>query len=272
MSKDITAILANWPKDEAMVTARLIKGEDSVEMIQVRLDCGLLQMYLDGRPDGTRPHGHETYFEYLQRHCQSKYGGEAEQFLHRNEQVWELLDRELSQFYHRRLALLALAKQFQQAGRRGRARRFYSKAVRDANHTLQAMNFIKQYCDDADHVESHERFKPFVLWHRTLALAQMQMLAKDFDEAIEQVKLGMDGIAKVYESHGLKKWLRYDPSLAELRTLEREIRRKYGVKATLKEQLQQAIGSENFELAARIRDTLRAKGKFDPHLGRAIPR
>ena len=29
------------------------------------VDMGLLQMEVEGRPDGERPHGYETYFDYL---------------------------------------------------------------------------------------------------------------------------------------------------------------------------------------------------------------
>ena len=41
----------------AVRIARKIVGEDGKEKLQVRLDLGLLQMELNGRPDGERPHG-----------------------------------------------------------------------------------------------------------------------------------------------------------------------------------------------------------------------
>ena len=72
MSFDISHILSDWPFKPGEVTARRIVGADGQEKIQVRLDLGLLQMEASGRPDGQRPHGHESllaYYEYLlQKH------------------------------------------------------------------------------------------------------------------------------------------------------------------------------------------------------------
>ena len=275
IKKDITPILENWPENASEVTARLITGKDGQAQLQMRLDCGILQMNLDDRPDGIRLHGCFSCLEYLQRILTRAGPAGLERRVRENrigEKLWDQLARELSQFYHRRLALLAIAKQFKQAGRYRQAKQFYRKAIRDANHTLKAMDFISQHCRQEDYIDAHERFKPFVLWHRALALTQTQLLDGDFDEAVEQVKYGMNAISQVYEDHGLRKWLRYDPSVAELRALERKIRKKYDVKVTLKEQLEKAVGSEDYELAAQIRDKLRARGQFNlPLAQRIIP-
>ena len=60
MKKDITDLLQAWTFDpEANV--RRIEGEDGIEKIQVRIDQGafqgILQLDLDGRPDGRKPYG-----------------------------------------------------------------------------------------------------------------------------------------------------------------------------------------------------------------------
>jgi hypothetical protein len=124
------------------------------------------------------------------------------------------------------------------------------------------MDFIRDHCDDDENIDVHERFRPYVLWHLTVACTQQKVLAEDFDLAIEQIKAGMGTIAKVYEDHGLAKWLKHDPSMAELRQLEKQIRNRYGIKATLQEQLQHALAAEDYENAASIRDQLKAKGRF----------
>jgi len=77
----------------------------------------------------------------------------------------------------------------------------------------------------------------------------------------------MGSIIKVYEDHGLTKWLKHDPSMAELRILEKQIRKRYNIKATLHEQLQSALAREDYENAARIRDELKAKGQFPANRG-----
>ena len=55
--EDISRILNNWEFNAEDICARKIVGQDGREKLQVRVDLGMLQMNLDGRPDGTRPHG-----------------------------------------------------------------------------------------------------------------------------------------------------------------------------------------------------------------------
>lgn len=235
-------------------------------MLQVRIDCGLLQMQIQGRPDGTRPHGCRTYLEYLEGrpHPSIAADGPDEKQREQSRRIWLDLDREMTQFYHRRIGLLAVAREAQRKKNVDLSKRYYRGVFRDANYTLRAMDFIADNCDDEETVDMHERFRPFILWHRTIASTQQRVLDKDFDEAIEQIKHGRSEIAGVYKEHGLGKWLRHDPAITELKALEKKIRRRHGIKATLKEQLQQALSVENYEKAADVRDQLRAKGRFTP--------
>jgi len=266
VSKDLSQVLNTWPLDPGSVNARIIKGYDGQHQIQLRLDCGILQMDLDGRPDGLRPHRCQTYLEYLERQARAHdtlTTPEGNEFIP-SRRGWFELDREMTQYYHRRLALLTVARKAQDDDNDELARSCYRRAARDAEYTLRAMDFIRNYCDDEEHVEGHERIRPFVLWHRTIALTQQQILDKDFDQAVELVKEGMGNIAQVYDDHGLTKWLKHDPSMAELKTLEKQIRRRYGIQATLQEQLRTALSKEDYEAAARLRDELKAKGRFSP--------
>ena len=43
---------------------RVVPGDDGREKIQLRIDMGLLQMEIDGRPDGTRPEGAASWLDY----------------------------------------------------------------------------------------------------------------------------------------------------------------------------------------------------------------
>ncbi len=56
MSKDIAVILNGWDYNPDEVTVRRILGLDGRVKIQMRLDLGILQMEVDGRPDGQHPH------------------------------------------------------------------------------------------------------------------------------------------------------------------------------------------------------------------------
>ena len=57
MSQDIEGILDGWEYEPDGLQVRIITGDDGTEKIQMRIDLGLIQMELDGRPDGQRPDG-----------------------------------------------------------------------------------------------------------------------------------------------------------------------------------------------------------------------
>ncbi|VAX39934.1 hypothetical protein MNBD_PLANCTO03-360 [hydrothermal vent metagenome] len=77
MNVDITEILSQWPFEPGKINVRLIEGDDGEQKIQVRLDLGILQMELDGRPDGVRPHGFDSLLEYYESQLdQTMRGGE----------------------------------------------------------------------------------------------------------------------------------------------------------------------------------------------------
>ena len=63
---NIDKILRDWPYEPQSVSVRLVKGLDGRELIQMRIEMGLLQLEVKGRPDGDRPGGYETYYEFLQ--------------------------------------------------------------------------------------------------------------------------------------------------------------------------------------------------------------
>src|SRR5262245_53315091 len=102
----------------------------------MRVDLGVLQLEPDGRPDGTRPHGCRTYFEYLRRRERAA-GGEP--FVLDEEQCREA-DREFLQFYHRRVCWLALRR--------------YAEAVADADHTLAFMDFVRDHSPSEEYAQA----------------------------------------------------------------------------------------------------------------------
>ena len=64
-SQHIDDILKEWPYEAESLNVRLTKGDDGRKIIQMRIDMGLLQLEVSGRPDGTEPHGEQTYQDHL---------------------------------------------------------------------------------------------------------------------------------------------------------------------------------------------------------------
>ena len=112
---------------------------------------GLLQMEISGRPDGEKPEGKETYLAAIQEEA-----ARGAELVLSDDQRLEI-DREFLQFYHRRICCLAL--------------REFDRAVADADHTLALMDFVLAHSSDVQWTSSHERYWPFVFFHRTQAAA-----------------------------------------------------------------------------------------------------
>src|SRR5205823_11032847 len=67
MSLDLNTILKGWSHESGSIKVRKIAGLDGREKLQLRVDLGVLQMEVAGRPDGRRPHGCESLLEYHQK-------------------------------------------------------------------------------------------------------------------------------------------------------------------------------------------------------------
>src|SRR2546430_17563413 len=65
-SKDIVPLLKGWDYEPGTINVRKINGLDGKPKLQMRLDLGLLQMELTGRPDGATPHGHDSLLDYYE--------------------------------------------------------------------------------------------------------------------------------------------------------------------------------------------------------------
>ena len=108
MNQDIDGALQGWDARPGTVQARLVQAHDGRQVIQVRVDLGIFQIEINDRPDGTRPHGFATYFDYL-RH-QARLADRSGQAFVLSEEQCEEADREFIQYYHRRIGWLTLSQ------------------------------------------------------------------------------------------------------------------------------------------------------------------
>ncbi len=247
MAKDLTPILADFGLDTGGVRARRIVASDGQMFLQLRIDLGVLQMHAEGRPDGQ-----PSLLDLTQsRLSQSKGPIEVSQ-----EELGELV-REMLQYYRRRVTWMTLAKQAQSNDDLEEADAAYGAAIRDAEHNLAILDFFARSHVNLEVVEEQEQHRPFVLMHRAVCQAERALLDQDPDAAIEFLQTGALDIERCGESaepHEPSLDLR--PFLHELRTFERQIRKRYRRRRTLREQLADAVAAEDFERAARLRDVL----------------
>jgi hypothetical protein len=235
--KDIEDLLSDWPYEAGEVMARSVKAADGREVLQMRIDMGLLQMEIDKRPDGSRPESADTYFDYLKNLVSNQKDG----FDLSEEQCAEA-DREFVQFYHRRICWLALRR--------------FPEAVRDADHTLMFMDFVKKHSSDEQWTLSHEQYRPFVLFHRVQAAAMAALEEHGAEAAIGEINQGLDRFRELFEEYEVTEKFDEDELVRRLTELQASLREHYRVGRTLDEQLADAVAKEQYELAARLRDEI----------------
>ncbi len=63
---DLTDFLHSWPHEPGPINARRIVGGDGRAKLQIRIDLGVLQMEMEGRPDGQRFDGFDSLLSYQQ--------------------------------------------------------------------------------------------------------------------------------------------------------------------------------------------------------------
>ena len=63
MRRDIDEALQGWPyeSEPGELVAREVRARDGRKVLQIRVELGILQLEVEGRPDGNRPHGFATY-------------------------------------------------------------------------------------------------------------------------------------------------------------------------------------------------------------------
>ncbi len=234
---DIDRILQDWPYRQGEVVARQVKAADGRQVLQMRVDMGLLQLEVEGRPDGQRPGGAETYLEFLV----ALSIHEGDDFQLTPEHCGEA-DREFFQFYHRRICWLALRK--------------FREAARDADHSLALMDFVRNRSASEEWVMAHEQYRPFVMFHRVQAGALAELEEHGPEAAIEEINRGLDRFRKLFAQYDALDQFDSDELVARLIELKESMRTHYHVGRTLPEQLADAVAAEQYELAAKLRDQL----------------
>jgi hypothetical protein len=234
--KGLDAILRNWDFDPHTLSVRLVKGEDGRDVIQMRVDLGVLQMETNGRPDGACPGGFATFLDAM-----LDIEKDDPEFVMSEDQCFEA-DREFVQFYHRRISWLRLEH--------------YHRAVEDADHTLALMDVCRDHSPEEEWTMSHEQYRPFVLFHRTQAAALAALDDATPAEAVKEINSGLDAIRSVFEEHEAVDDFESDEMVVQLLKLRESICDEYDVGESLQERLAAAVRDEHYELAAKLRDEL----------------
>lgn len=247
-SKDITPILRGWDYEPGTINVRKIIGLDGVAKLQMRLDLGLLQMEMVGRPDGERPHGHESLLDYYEdrlKNHEMEHGTELGFLLTADD--CEALRTEAVMYYHRYLSLLVLEE--------------FDGVVRDTARNLRVIDLCAKYAEDEQDRLVLEQYRPYITMMNARANASIHFKAKRYPEALAAVEEGLGQIREFFVRFGQEEAFNESNEVKVLKRFARDIRRKLPVDPLrkLQRQLDRAIEDERYEDAARIRDEINAK-------------
>jgi protein-arginine kinase activator protein McsA len=241
LNKDISELIKDWEYDPAIVNARHILGADGTRRIQLRMDLGILQLEMTGRPDGTRPRGYDTLLDYFKLEAGTSNGR-----LKLNADDCSELQQEATQFYYRYIASLSLKD--------------YDTVVRDTQHNLELFEFVEAHTEDAGMSWEFTQYKPYLLMMQTRALAESASARKDFEETFCAAMRGLEEIWTFWDEQA-EPVFKTDSHEVEVltRLLETYINETPLSEADeLREKLHYAIKAENYERAAKLRDELQA--------------
>ncbi len=245
VSKDLDAILENWPYEPGKVSVRKTLSADGRVKLQMRIDLGVLQMETEGRPDGQRPYGCESMLDYytrlLARHRRTT--GQDEGFT-LDEQACELLRAEALQYYYRYLCEFVLEE--------------FENVQRDTARNLRAMDFMASYAQEESDQSSMESYRPYIVMMNTRARANMAMQEHRPKQARRIIREALHSLREHYEQMGQEDVYRASPEVGTLQALLKDVRREIPMTPLerLRRQLAKAVKEERYEEAAQIRDTI----------------
>lgn len=260
MTTDLTRLLNEWAYEPGQVNVRLVQAEDGRTVVQMRVDLGVLQMELEGRPDGRTVEGRESLLEYYEEMAQEAEAGHEEPEVEGDEEgesegegavvrldseACRALREEAAQYYHRFVSLLVLEE--------------YERVVEDTTRNLRVAELCGSLAENEEDQAALEPFRPYLLMIRARALAS---LAIDDDEpkaAVVALDEALDEIGRICEARGKPEEFESLDEVRLIRGMREALTPKLPVSAKeeLRRRLDEAVAKENYELAAILRDELR---------------
>jgi hypothetical protein len=251
MSKDLAQILHDWPYDPEGSMVRLIQGDDGKDRIQLRIDLGVLQMELEGRPDGARPNGFESWLEHYEQKQREHDSSDTNPYLLSNEDCARLW-REGVQYYHRYLSCWHLD--------------MFDLCARDTKRNLRLFAFVRAHSQDDAQKMQFDQWRPYVTMMHARAVATPLVQRKQYEEGLQVIEAGIDAIHEFLDEYQQSDRAAECAELVSLERWREEIvgreqraaaaRPKTAVQI-LRQQLEAAVAAEEFEEAARLRDEIR---------------
>jgi len=248
MIEDISELLKRWGYDPQNSIRKVIDA-DGTEKIQVRVDQGafqgILQMELDGRPDGRRPHDQAFVLDFFRENLHEHEAelGSDEGFQLPETDCEELFD-ESRRLYERYVFLLQVQD--------------YDRVIRDTEQNMEIFRFVNRYAEREEDQFNLEKWWPYILRIHATARSSQAADREDFEEAQAILREAVQKISALKDVDAQEFFAEKERSVKALEEMEAEMARKRPLSEAekLKKALTEAIEQEEFEQAARLRDQI----------------
>jgi hypothetical protein len=244
MIRDLRTILDGWDYEQGKISVRKIIGRDGREKVQTRIDLGVLQIELDGRPDGRQPHGCESLLDHFEQRLLQHLTlyGDDDEFVLTAEDCQELR-HEAYLYYQRYLSLFVLED--------------YERVIRDTARNLRVIDLCTQFYAGPEEHSALEAQRPYVMMMNARARACLALQEEDHEGALAAVDAGVAALRDLALDDDT-----HDPSteIRVLLDLRQEVLNKMPSEAPskLQHELAAAVANEDYERAAELRDRLAA--------------
>jgi hypothetical protein len=291
VSLDLARILEDWPYEPGQINVRIISGDDAEPKIQVRLDLGVLQMNLDGRPDGVEPHGYPSYLEYYEQRIDTADGmlGFSDDLLDDDDEDEDEVDDLATPDAGTETASPDAVDPADPSAPpdpesppdiltpedcrllRDEAAQFYHRyvallvledyegVVRDTTRNLRVVELCAEHAATEEDRRMLMQVRPYILMMRARALASQALEDHEPKAALLAIDDGLDQLRTHFSADGAPEDFENSSEVQVLRSMREALMPKLPVsqKAELRQRLREAIERENYELAAILRDELR---------------
>lgn len=251
-SHDLRRILAGWDYEPNQITVRKITGDDGTIKIQMRLDLGLLQMEVQGRPDGLRPHGFESLLDFHENRINEHMNKNGTDLgLELTPEECQALREESVQYYHRYLAEFVLED--------------FAGVQRDTSRNLRVLDLCANYAREESDREVLEQYRPYLIMMNTRAEVHLALRKGSFKTALARVNAGLTAIKDVMTEASQRDGAPDDrwedaTEVSILMALRSEIAARLPADPMqkLEDELQRAVDEERYEDAIVLRQRMQA--------------
>ena len=239
---DLSKILEAWSYGDKKHVRRVTNHRGD-EVLQVRLPLGIEQYEFQGRPDGRRPQGQESWFHYYVNETEKKPWD-----IELSEEDFQRLKEECLLYYYRYLLFFQVGE--------------YEYCSRDTMRNIEVLDFTDKYFS-AELCASLQQYRPYILRMHFMSEALGTIdSGGDIPAALAilaEASCLIDDLPKMAKNKIFP--LEQKNSLRAIEELRQQLFRMLPPDplAELREKLAEAIATEDYEEAARLRDSLQKR-------------